>query len=44
MGKVKVGANQEYQYLNNYKVLQKSFKDHGIDKVRRNTRLATKRK
>lgn len=34
MAKVKINANQEYQYLNNYKVLQKAFKDHGIDKVR----------
>jgi hypothetical protein len=33
MGKVKIGANQEYQYITNFKVLQKAFKDHGIDKV-----------
>jgi len=31
--KVKIGANQEYQYITNFKVLQKAFKDHGIDKV-----------
>jgi hypothetical protein len=33
MGKVKIGANQEYQYITNFKVLQKAFKDHSIDKV-----------
>jgi hypothetical protein len=33
MTKVKIGANQEYQYITNFKVLQKAFKDHGIDKV-----------
>jgi hypothetical protein len=33
MTKVKVNANQEYQYITNFKVLQKAFKDHAIDKV-----------
>lgn len=32
MTKVKVNANQEYQYITNFKVLQKAFKDHAIDK------------
>lgn len=36
MTKVKVNANQEYQYITNFKVLQKAFKDHGIEKVRSN--------
>jgi hypothetical protein len=35
MTKVKVNANQEYQYITNFKVLQKAFKDHGIEKVNR---------
>lgn len=34
MSRVNFGARQEYEYLNNFKVLQKSFKDHKIDKVR----------
>lgn len=33
IGKVKFNANQEYEYVNNFKVLQKTFLDHQIDKV-----------
>lgn len=32
MGRVKMGAKQEYEYLTNYKVLQNVFKSHGLDK------------
>lgn len=32
MSKVKLNANQEYQFVSNFKVLQKAFKDHGVDK------------
>lgn len=32
MSKVKPSAKQEYEYLNNFKVLQAAFKNHGIDK------------
>ncbi|GAA6018674.1 hypothetical protein JCM10207_009005 [Rhodosporidiobolus poonsookiae] len=32
MGKVKMAAKQEYEYLGNFRVLQNSFKAHGIDK------------
>lgn len=39
MSRVNFGARQEYEYLNNFKVLQKSFKDHKIDKVRSNLLL-----
>lgn len=38
LSKVKINARQEYEYLTNYKVLQKAFKDHQIDKVRRRAR------
>jgi hypothetical protein len=34
MSRVNFGARQEYEYLNNFKVLQKTFKDHKVDKVR----------
>lgn len=32
MGKVKFDVNTEYQYLNNFKVLQSTFVRHGIDR------------
>ena len=32
MNKVNFNANQEYQYVNNFKVLQKAFLVHSIDK------------
>ncbi|GAA5986970.1 hypothetical protein JCM11641_002271 [Rhodosporidiobolus odoratus] len=32
MSKVKMNAKQEYEYLSNFRVLQNSFKAHGIDK------------
>ena len=35
MNKVKFEAKQEYEYLSNFRILQNSFKVHGIDKVRR---------
>lgn len=34
MSRVKYGAKMEYEYLDNFKILQKAFKTHGIDKVR----------
>jgi hypothetical protein len=34
LAKVKMSAKQEYEYVNNYKVLQQTFKAHKIDKVR----------
>lgn len=34
MSKIKMNANQEYEYINNFKVLQTIFKRHSIDKVR----------
>ena len=34
MTRVKFDARQEYQYLDNFKILQKAFKQHQIDKVR----------
>ena len=37
MAKVKMQAKQEYEYLANFRVLQNSFKVHGIDKVRRHS-------
>lgn len=33
MTKIKMNANQEYEYINNFKVLQVVFKRHSIDKV-----------
>ena len=33
MSRVKFAAKQEYEYLENYKVLQNAFKVHKIDKV-----------
>jgi RP/EB family microtubule-associated protein len=33
MQRVKFGAKMEYEYLDNFKILQKAFKTHGIDKV-----------
>ena len=33
MSRVKFNARMEYEYLDNFKVLQKAFKSHGIDKV-----------
>lgn len=33
MTKIKMNANQEYEYINNFKVLQVTFKKHGIDKA-----------
>lgn len=35
MSKVKFNARMDYEYLDNFKVLQKAFKTHGIDKVGR---------
>ncbi|BGP36244.1 microtubule integrity protein mal3 [Rhodotorula kratochvilovae] len=32
MSKVKMQAKQEYEYLSNFRILQNSFKAHGIDK------------
>lgn len=32
MSKVKPNAKLEYEYINNFKVLQTAFKAHGIDK------------
>ncbi|GAA5858257.1 hypothetical protein JCM8547_004623 [Rhodosporidiobolus lusitaniae] len=32
MSKVKMNAKQEYEYLGNFRILQNSFKAHGIDK------------
>lgn len=31
--RVKFNAKHEYEYLDNFKILQKSFKQHKIDKV-----------
>lgn len=33
MSKVKFNTVQEYEYVNNFKVLQKAFTDHQVDKV-----------
>lgn len=33
MNKVKFGANQEWEYVYNYKILQEAFTKHSIDKV-----------
>lgn len=33
MHKVKFNTHQEYEYVNNFKVLQACFNAHGIDKV-----------
>ncbi|GAA5924534.1 hypothetical protein JCM1841_004612 [Sporobolomyces salmonicolor] len=32
MGKVKMQAKQEYEYLANFRILQNAFKAHGVDK------------
>lgn len=37
MNKVKFEAKQEYEYLSNFRILQNSFKVHGVDKVRHGT-------
>lgn len=34
MARVKMGAKQEWEYLDNFKILQAVFKKHQIDKVR----------
>lgn len=34
MGKVKFASNQEHEYIQNWKILQKAFKAAGVDKVR----------
>jgi RP/EB family microtubule-associated protein len=31
--RIKFNAKHEYEYLDNFKILQKSFKQHKIDKV-----------
>ena len=36
MGRVKLNAKHEYEYLANYKILQNVFKAHKIDKVSEN--------
>lgn len=33
MHRVKFDAKMEYEYLDNFKILQKSFKSNGVDKV-----------
>ncbi|POV96500.1 hypothetical protein PSHT_15103 [Puccinia striiformis] len=33
LSRVKMNANQEYEYLNNFKVIQAAFKKHQIDKL-----------
>ena len=33
LSKVKFNPNQEYEYVNNFKVLQKCFADHQVDKI-----------
>ncbi|KAI9611108.1 hypothetical protein H4Q26_008957 [Puccinia striiformis f. sp. tritici PST-130] len=33
LSRVKMNANQEYEYLNNFKVIQAAFKKHQIDKI-----------
>ncbi|KAA1139113.1 hypothetical protein PGTUg99_036140 [Puccinia graminis f. sp. tritici] len=32
LARIKMNANQEYEYLNNFKVIQAAFKKHQIDK------------
>lgn len=34
MTKVKFASNQEFEYIANWKILQKAFKAAGVDKVR----------
>lgn len=34
MGKVKFASNQEHEFIQNWKILQKAFKAAGVDKVR----------
>jgi len=38
--RLKFNARQEYEYLENYKILQRSFKQHQIDKVSFNSLLS----
>ena len=33
MQRVKFDAKMEYEYLDNFKILQKAFKSNGVDKV-----------
>lgn len=33
MSRVDFGGNQDYQYVNNYKLLQRAFDKNGIDRV-----------
>lgn len=33
MTKVKFASNQEHEFINNWKILQKAFKAAGVDKV-----------
>ena len=33
MTRVKFDARMEYEYLDNFKILQKAFKNNGIEKV-----------
>lgn len=33
MSKVKFASNQEFEYISNWKILQKAFKAAGVDKV-----------
>ena len=35
MHRVRFDAKMDYEYLDNFKILQKSFKNNGVDKVRR---------
>lgn len=34
MAKVKFASNQEHEFINNWKILQKAFKNAGVDKVK----------
>lgn len=34
MSKVKFASNQEHEFIQNWKILQKAFKAAGVDKVR----------
>ena len=33
LGKVKFASNQEHEYIQNWKILQKAFRAAGVDKV-----------